>query len=188
MANYAANGGNLPAYGMNQNPNLQEFNSGGSHESNPNGGIQQGIGANGKPNLVEEGETKHEDYIFSDRLKIDKSIAKEFKLPKGLTSKTFADASKFLNKEAKERPNDPISRNAIKANLSKLTAAQEGLKIKQQPQGIPMDNPQANILSQGYAYGGDISYPDFNPKTTDLMHQNIYPPKFANGGSLDQTH
>jgi hypothetical protein len=143
----------------------------------------QGTGANGKPNLVEEGETKHEDYIFSDRLKVNPTITKQFKLPAGLNGKTFAAASKYLNKEAKERPNDPISNNAVKAQLAKLTAAQEGLKQQmqsqqpQQQQGIPMqgqqptqqnpmqaqqlqqpqEQPQGNIMedgSQQFKFGG----------------------------------
>ena len=164
MANFNAFGGDLFAYGGNIKSPLTEFNSGGSHESNPNSGIMQGTGANGQPNLVEEGETKHEDYIFSNRLKINPEITKQFKLPSGLNGKTFAAASKYLNKEAKERPNDPISNNAVKAQLAKLTAAQEGLKEQMQPQqhqGIPMEGqPNANILEQGqrFAYGGDQTH------------------------------
>lgn len=46
------------------------FEGGGSHEENPLGGIPQGVGANGKPNLVEEGETKWNDYIFSNSINI----------------------------------------------------------------------------------------------------------------------
>ena len=47
------------------------FENGGTHEQNSLGGIPQGIGANGKPNLVEEGETKFEDYIFSNNINMD---------------------------------------------------------------------------------------------------------------------
>jgi hypothetical protein len=47
------------------------FEGGGTHAQNPNGGIPQGTGANGKPNLVEEGETKWNDYIFSNEILID---------------------------------------------------------------------------------------------------------------------
>ena len=218
MANYNAMGGGLFAYGGNiqSNSPLTEFNSGQTHELNPNGGVMQGTGPNGQPNLVEEGETKHEDYIFSNRLKIDPKITKEFKLPSGLNGKTFADASKYLSREGKDRPNDPISNNAIKAELAKLTAAQEGLKQQmqshqpQQQHDIQMqgqqqmqqnivqaqqsqEQSQGNIMADGseqFANGGNLSYPYFNPENTDLMHQNIYPPKFAMGGNLqdDQTH
>ena len=175
MANFSAFGGDLNtyAYGGNMPSQLTSFQSGGSHESNPNGGILQGTGANGKPNLVEEGETKHEDYIFSNRLKINPQISKDFKLPKGLNGKTFADASKYLNREANDRPNDPISNNAVKAQLAKLTAAQEGLKAQMQPQqGIPMEGqPNANILAQGYANGGFIDQTHYQNQT--LQGANI---------------
>jgi hypothetical protein len=178
MANYAANGGNL--FGNGGMPSqLTEFTTGGTHQENPQGGIMQGTGANGKPNLVEQGETKHEDYIFSNRLKISPKIIKEFKLPNILNGKTFADASKHLAKESKERPNDPISNAAIKAQLSKLTAAQEALKEKRDAkaamqQGIPMQGqqdpmqamqqPDANMMQQGmpmeqpqmFNEGGDL--------------------------------
>lgn len=57
---------------------LNSFNTGGTHEQNPHGGIPQGMGNNGKLNTVEEGETsftikKGTDYIFSDRIKTDGS-------------------------------------------------------------------------------------------------------------------
>lgn len=173
IANFSANGGDLFAYGGQMPQQLTEFNSSGTHEQNPNGGIMQGTGANGQPNLVEEGETKHKDYVFSDRLKINPIISGEFKLPKGLNGKTFAQASKYLNREAKERPNDLISKNAVKAHLAKLTAAQEGLKAQQQPQqGIPMEGqPSANILAQGYANGGYIDQTHYNNPT--LQGANI---------------
>ena len=183
MANFSANGGDLFAYGGNiqSNSPLTEFNTSGTHEENPQGGIQQGTGANGQPNLVEEGETKHEDYIFSDRLKVNPQISKDFKLPKGLNGKTFADASKYLNREAKDRPNDPISKNGVKAHLAKLTAAQEGLKeqMQQSQQGIPMEGqPNANILAQGYANGGYIDQTHYQNPT--LQGANIG----ADGGGL----
>jgi len=49
------------------------FENGGSHEQNSLGGIPQGTGSNGKPNLVEEGETKWNDYIFSNAISLDGS-------------------------------------------------------------------------------------------------------------------
>ena len=183
-SNKYATGGSLNSVnGMNIGKQLVSFDAGGSHESNENSGIMQGTGANGQPNLVEEGETKHEDYIFSDRLKVNPQISKDFKLPKGLNGKTFADASKYLNREAKDRPNDPISNNAVKAHLAKLTAAQEGLKEQMQPQqqqGIPMESqPNANMLAQGqqFAYGGDQTHyqnPTLQGANIGAMGGNLY--------------
>ena len=50
---------------------VTKFENGGSHSQNSLGGIPQGIGSNGKPNLVEEGETKWNDYIFSNNITTD---------------------------------------------------------------------------------------------------------------------
>jgi len=47
------------------------FENGGTHEENSLGGIPQGVGNNGKINLVEEGETKWNDYIFSNSFSLD---------------------------------------------------------------------------------------------------------------------
>jgi hypothetical protein len=53
---------------------LNRYDEGGRHEENPLGGIPLGMGSNGLPNSVEEGETsfksKQGKYIFSDRLKL----------------------------------------------------------------------------------------------------------------------
>lgn len=69
--NQFAMGGSMPGMNLNQNE-LIEYNEGGSHESNPYGGIPQGMGSNGKMNTVEEGETsfklKNGKFVFSDRL------------------------------------------------------------------------------------------------------------------------
>ena len=71
--NQLANGGKL-----NSNTNqseFNEFNSGGSHESNPYNGIPMGTGTNGKINTTEQNESSFnfEDgkYIFSARLDLN---------------------------------------------------------------------------------------------------------------------
>ena len=63
------------------------FEGGGTHEQNPNGGIPQGTGANGKPNLVEEGETKWNDYIFSNAFSLDGTFTGK----DGKSSNVFAE-------------------------------------------------------------------------------------------------
>lgn len=128
MFNYSAEGGPLFAYGGNFSDGLTEFNSGGIHEANPYGGVMQGVGNNGQPNLVEEGETKYNNFIFSNRLKVNKDFIKPFDLPGKIKNKTYADASKILTKEAKERPNDPISQNGVRAKLDRLKDSQESYK------------------------------------------------------------
>jgi hypothetical protein len=73
--NKKAYGGNIKA---DYSKNLNSFNTGGTHEFNPLGGIPLGIGSNGKQNTVEQGETsvnlKKGKYIFSNRITLDGKI------------------------------------------------------------------------------------------------------------------
>lgn len=112
---------------MNQ---LTEFNEGGSHEENPLGGIPQGMNQNGGMNLVQEGETKNnaQDFIYSDDITISKSIAKQFNINSRFVGKTYADASKKVNRTDSRRENDTIEQNAIAKDLDKLAQAQEAQK------------------------------------------------------------
>lgn len=111
---------------FNPEMNLTEFNNGGTHEENPFGGIPQGLGPDGKPNVVEAGETKFQDYIFSDRLKMDSP--EDYGFSNKLKGKTFAEASKKLFAEFKERPNDPISKTTWLTNIPSLMQANEEAK------------------------------------------------------------
>lgn len=72
-ASRLANMFNMGGYAGGEDASEQviQFEGGGSHEQNPNGGIKIGMGSNGKPNLVEEGETKWNDYIFSNSIDLD---------------------------------------------------------------------------------------------------------------------
>lgn len=114
---------------------LTEFNAGGSHEENPLGGIPQGMGPNGQPNLVEQNETKlnAEDYIFSDRLTISKRIAEQFQLAKDAVGKTFAAVSKKFDKpnSFRDKEYDEITKKNIAQNLDKLMVAQETFKAEE---------------------------------------------------------
>lgn len=112
---------------------LTEFNSGGSHEESPLGGIPQGQAPDGGTNLVEQGETKLNaaDYIFSKTLKIDKETAQEFNLKPNFVNKDFAEASKIANRKDSRRENDTIETNAIQRDLDNLMNAQEAFKQKE---------------------------------------------------------
>ena len=127
LANIVAFGGWVGTHGGDYPTGFSEFNSGGSHETNANGGIPQGIGPNGNPNLVEEGETKWDDYVFSQRLKVPKGFGKAYDLGR-VDKKSYADASKKLSKESEERPFDPISTRGRDAMLGRLQQAQEAQK------------------------------------------------------------
>lgn len=131
LANYAAYGGELNTQGGDFTNGLLYINSGGSHEANPNQGVQLGVDQEGTPNLVEEGETVFNDYVFSRRLTVPKAIRKKYKLG-GMKEISFAEASKRLAKESEERPNDPISTRGLAAMMADLANSQEGVKESQQ--------------------------------------------------------
>ena len=106
------------------------FNAGGTHEENPLMGVPQGMSSNGKPNLVEEGEVKYKDYIYSNRLTPSKKLLEEVGLHSKYEGKTFGDIATLLQKESEERPNDNISKNGLNDSMTKLQQAQEIIKLK----------------------------------------------------------
>lgn len=127
--NFFDTGGFTSTHGADFPTGLTHIDKGGSHEENPNSGIQVGRDAEGTPDLVEEGETIWNDYVFSNRINVPIALSKRMRL--GGTRKhpiTFADASKKLEKEIEERPNDPISRKGLESSLQKLMEAQEQIR------------------------------------------------------------
>ena len=127
-------GGDMQTNGGDYSNGLMHIDKGGSHESNPYDGVQLGISReNGQPNLVEEGETVFDDYVFSMRIKPDARTKKKFHVGKN-SDVTFADLSKRLEKESFERPNDPLSQAALKKQMHSLAEEQERQKEEQQSQ------------------------------------------------------
>lgn len=131
LASYTAFGGPLHTSGANWTNGITIIGTGGTHESNPLGGVPMGIAPDGKPNLVEEGEAIFNDYVFSNRLKVPKAVREKYKL-RGAKDMTFADAAKKIQKESEERPNDPISQRGLESIMNKLTQEQEFLRQKRQ--------------------------------------------------------
>jgi hypothetical protein len=127
IRNNAGYGGQLFAGGgpMDQ---LTEFNAGGSHEENPLGGIPQGVSQDGRLNLVEQGEAKSGDYVYSDRLNVRKNTAEMYGLPKTFIGKTFAAAAKLANRPKSRRENDTIEEQDIERKLAQVKQAQEAQK------------------------------------------------------------
>lgn len=134
MANYlnnAAMGGPLFTHGSDFSDDLTRVDAGGSHESNPLGGVPAGVDPQGVPNLVEEGETiwdnGDEEYVFSKRLKAPKSLVKEFKLGGGKKGLSYSEAARRISEKsgATLRPNDPISRRTKDDQLAQLEESQE---------------------------------------------------------------
>lgn len=156
LANIVAFGGWVNTHGGDYPTGFNEFNEGDSHERNINGGVPQGIDSNGVPNLVEEGETKWDNYIFSKRLKIPKGFSKAYDL-RNVDKRSYADASKSLSKESKERPFDPISKRGRDAMLSRLQQAQEAQKYIDKADEAMNEIFDLNEISDLlYAEGGGI--------------------------------
>lgn len=124
-------GGELNTQGGDFTNGLLYIDNGGSHETNPYEGVQLGVDPEGTPNLVEEGETVFNDYVFSKRLKVPKAVREKYKL-RSTKDMTFAEMSKQMAKESEERPNDPISMRGLEALMADLANAQESIRTAQQ--------------------------------------------------------
>lgn len=184
-AKWHALGGPLSTNGGDFTNGVREINNGGSHEINPLEGVPMGIDPNGTPNLVEEGELIYNDYVYSKRLKANDEVLKEAGLPISYKGKSFADIAKSLEKESKERPNDPISKKGLQDSMQKLQNAQEIFKQQRQEKqminqnnemqypkkfwpGGPIENkPISNYVELGFAndfpkIDSEPSYMDWN--------------------------
>lgn len=159
------NGGNLYLTIPNEDTHGGEFsngvtviNNGGTHEENPYQGVPMGMDNNGIPNLVEEGEVKWKDYIFSNRLSPSKQILQTLNLSTNLDNKSYAKIAEDMNDESSERPNDPISQNGLNSNLSKLQEAQEITKALQKDK----EDKKRGIINR-FDEGGNLVENDANP-------------------------
>ncbi len=104
------------------------INAGGSHDENPNGGVQLGTDPQGIPNMLEENEPVYNDFVYSDNIIASKEMLKKHKLPEKFAGKLFSEiADKFVD-EAESRPLDPVSNNGLNAMLVRLADAQEEQK------------------------------------------------------------
>ncbi len=157
LANYSAFGGNIRSkvpnlfqHGGDFSNGVTVIGNGGTHESNPMQGVPMGVDPEGVPNLVEEGEVKYENYIYSNRLQIPNELRKQYKL----RGTTFAEAAKELQKESSERPNDPISRRGLQNSMDLLRQAQEAFK----QQSKKANNKMPNM----FAFGDELNTPYFD--------------------------
>lgn len=144
-------GGELGTNSTDWSNGLLYIDAGDTHENNPFGGVPLGVDAEGIPNLVEEGETVYNDYVFSDRMTVPDFMYKELGLGGTVRKKgkpmSFADASKKLAQESEQRPNDLISRDTLKSLLSKLAEVQETERMRNQAE---------EYLGLEHACGGKI--------------------------------
>lgn len=120
-------GGDVQTHGGDFTTGMTRVDAGGSHEGNPNDGVQMGVDSEGVPNLVEEGEVVFNDFVYSRRIMVNDEVKKRFHLPKK-KEMSYADVAKKLEKEFAERPNDPISKAAFKKQMEELAQMQEEQK------------------------------------------------------------
>ena len=163
-------GGQINKYqngGQNQGGMTHIPKSAGTHAQNPNGGVQVGMGENGKANTVEGGETMKNDYVYSDTLKLDDAIIKKVGLPKNFKGKTMAEASKMIQGPVDEQVNNKIVKDTADENLAKLKSANEIVRMAQEvlnpkqgnthtmPDGseMPGSHHNQNQATEGFDFG-----------------------------------
>ena len=177
-------GGELGTNGTDFTTGLLEINTGSSHEDNPHEGVQLGLDEQGIPNLVEEGETVYNDYVFSNRLSVPSFMRKQLGLGGSMKDEiTFAAASKKIAEAGKERPNNPMDMDYMDDALGKLAQVQEAERMRMQAErqndemerinALPVEGMMQGAMGIEAACGGKIN-------------------RFAKGGEMDnrayQTH
>jgi hypothetical protein len=158
-------GAQMPQGQMTDYP-VTSFNTGGSHDENPKGGIKQGMHPNGKPNLVEQGEYKVTDpetgeaFIISanPEMILTKVLIKEFGLPEKLEGMTTKKGFEYINRDTnfinKSREGDTIqenSKNILMGNLIKAhKKLSEQMNAKQQQKEEEKFAKEINKLAEDY--------------------------------------
>lgn len=183
-AKWNAFGGDLNTYGGIYNGGLEYINNGDTHENNILGGVPMGSDRDGTPNLVEEGETIWNDYVFSNRLKVPETLTDKYKLSKDIT---FAEASKKLGKEIAETPNDPISKRTFNFFMQDLQQSQEEVKAKKELSRVKRQfnklSPQEQL---GILNGGPVQGDNTLLVNPNQSNPNNIPQQFAEGGYTDR--
>ena len=133
---------NIGQHGGNFSNGVTIIGNGGTHEENPMEGVPMGIAPDGTPNLVEQGEVKFNNYVFSNRLFATGGLLAAHNLPATYADHSFADIAERLSRESSERPNDPISKRGLMSAITRLQQAQEQLRAEEQ--------------SRKYAKGGHL--------------------------------
>ena len=188
--NTHSNGGTLNSNETNFSNGVIKVNAGGLHSTNPYEGVQMGIDPQGIPNLVEEGETVWNDYVFSNRIPVPDAVRNKYKL-RGTKDMSFSDAAKKIQKASEERPNDPIANDTLNINLTRLANEQEVMREQRNNKGHNRQYATGGIL--GNLFEGDGSkpqklktYKNFTPinndfYTTEYMNfwNRMNDPKYA---------
>lgn len=129
-------GGQLSTNGTLFDSPMYEINAGGTHETNPNGGVPIKIDPmTGEPQLAEEGEAVYDQFVFSNNpnLPLFEDTKKGLNLSR--KAKTYADAAKEINADVSEMPNDMLARKTAAIRLSALAQTQEQIKQALEAEG-----------------------------------------------------
>lgn len=178
--NLMANGGHTN--GAMWDNGLTHFNEGGNHTENPFGGIVIGADAEGTPNLVEEGEVKWKDYIFSNSLKAKEKDLKVVGLHSKYAGKTFAEISKKISKESEERPNDPISKRGLEIDMTRLSTIQEEIRNKKQTK-----SPKGNMFFLGGPEDPNAPFDEYLAMEQGVLEDPQYAEKLAAARKIQST-
>ena len=146
------------------------------------GGIPIGVDPQGIPNLVEEGEVKWNDYIFSNRQKPTKKALEDMKLNKKYSNNTFAELAKKFSKESEERPNDPISKNGLDDFMNRLKGMQEAMNQKKEQKQQTTEQPNM------FWKGGGLTKPNFLFPKTNPLNLEFQQPDISYQQSLNRNN
>lgn len=147
---------NIGQHGGNFSNGVTTIGNGGTHEENPMEGVPMGVAPDGTPNLVEQGEVKFNNYVFSNRLFATGGLLAAHNLPATYANHSFADIAERLSKESSERPNDPISKRGLMSTMTRLQQAQEQVRMEENRE----NNKYAHGGKMGRRYDGEGDKPN----------------------------
>jgi hypothetical protein len=151
--NSVAYGGPIYNHSGDWSNGITFINEGGTHESNPLGGVLMGFDQEGTPNLVEEGEIIYNDYVFSNRLKPSKKQLKSSGLNNKYNNWTFARIVEDLQKNSAETPNDKISMDSLNDMMNIMMSLQEEIRAKKGLKG------QNRLMAKGgHIFDGESDF------------------------------
>lgn len=170
-----------------QNSPLREYNVGGTHMQNPNGGIP--VDENGNPAsqsrqpmaaYVEQGENSMDDYVFSN------------KIVNPMTSKTFAKDAKAIKNKYTLRENEDMSDTSMRTELIALMKQQEDVsgqsesENEQKVPALPIETlqPQQQPIPQGQPQMPSGAPQGQMQQQPPQMPQG--PPMMSTGGTIDK--
>ena len=130
------------------------INAGGSHDENPNGGVQVGVDQNGVPNMLEQGEPVYKDFVYSDNISADLEFLEKNNLPKKYEGWLYSRIADDLFEEYSMNPLDPISEKGANVMLERLANAQE--EQKQAAEMAELESALAGMSPEELDYIGQM--------------------------------